>query len=138
MQSQDEVNAGAIQFLTAKGWKLVYERRARRPGRETELHRDGRRIFVAPTGEGSSLPSSRRFGQAFTRSQVYDHVANVTTRLLRALASGQTDGAALAVPDNADHNEAVGAMLDPLAKVNIGVLWVPMDGPVRPKVPWEV
>lgn len=134
MLSQNQVNDIACRFLEANGWTVTERRDARRPGKETTAERDGRRLIVAPHGEGSSQPGTSRYGKEFTRGQVFNHVANLTARLLRKVRAGHTE-AVLAVPDNALNREAVGTMLDPLKRVGIGALWISRDGHVTPDLP---
>jgi hypothetical protein len=137
MLSQDQVNAFACRHLTKAGWVVTQTREARRPGQETVAERGGRRLIVAPHGEGSSRPGTSRYGKAFTRSQVFNHVANLAARMLRTVADKRTV-AVLAVPDNAHNREALGSMLPNLKRVGIGAFWVAADGTVTPDTPFDV
>ena len=136
MLSQDQVNDLACQFLEENGWTVTHRRRAHHPGKETVAERDGKRLIVAPHGEGSSRPGTSRFGKPFTRSQVFNHVSNLTTRLLRKVSENRTYGA-LAVPYDDLNRDAVGSMLDQLKRVGIGALWVTREG-VTPDLPLDL
>jgi hypothetical protein len=137
--SQNDVNDRACQFLDERGWLIPSRRDARRPGVDTVANREGRTLVVAPRGEGSSLPGTRRYGKPFTRSQVHVHVEVAAARMLRKVADERTI-AALALPDNPHYHEAVAAMLATLKRVGIGVLWVPLprDRPVTADVPFDL
>lgn len=137
MLTQDQVNDRACRYLDDNGWTILEKHEARRPGTRTRAERNGVHLVVAPRGAGSSLPGTNRFGKVFTRGQVFVHSEVAAARLLRVVGDGRSVGV-IAAPDNEHYREAIGGLLPALAKVRVGVLWVPAEGRPVPEVPFGI
>lgn len=135
MLYEDDVVAATCDYLTKHGWAIVSRCTARQRGDDIVATRDGQRLVVECKGETSSDPRSKRYGEAFSLSQVYDHVAVGVLRALREVERG-VGWAAIAVPDNAHHRRCLGEVTGVLITVDVGVFWVGPDRSVTPDSPW--
>ncbi len=119
---EDDVVEAVRHFLEAEGFVIESFAKATEHGEDIVAWRSGRRLSVEAKGEGSSMPHTNRFGKAFSRGQVHDHVGMAILKALRAKSKGH--GAAIALPDNRDHRREVELVSPALRDAQIGVYWV--------------
>ncbi len=129
MLTEDAVVDAVAGHLEREGWSVESRVLAVQQGDDLVVTRAGRRMLVEAKGEGSSKPGTRRYGQAFDRGQVHDHVAKAVLRAMRAVSAG--DVGAVALPDNADHRREVERVAPALGRLGVVVYWVSAQGVVR-------
>ncbi|MGA8182154.1 MAG: hypothetical protein WB819_00750 [Terriglobia bacterium] len=127
--TEDEVVDAVIGFLKPKGWEIESRATVRQHGYDIVAVRNAKRLIIEAKGAGSSQAHTRRFGQQFTRSQVFDHVAKAILKALQVVATGKAR-AAVAFPDNDDHREEVERVHAALKAVGIEIFWASADGKV--------
>lgn len=122
--TEDEVSLAVRSHLEKDGWTITSWALAagRVHGDDIVAELDGRRLIVEVKGEGSSDPDSKRFGSAFSSSQVTTHVAMATYKALQAVSAGAEAG--LALPDNLLHRRTVGNIKPALSGIGISVFLV--------------
>lgn len=84
------------------------------------------RLVIEAKGAGSSKPGTARYGKAFNRGQVFDHVAKAILKALRVASVGNAR-AGVALPDNADHRREIDLVRPALHRAGIVVFWVADD-----------
>lgn len=135
--TEDDVVDAVCSCLTEHGWSILSRATAMQHGHDIEAERDGARLIVEAKGAGSSKAGTARYGLAFNRNQVFDHVAKAVLKALRVASSGGAR-AAIALPDNEDHRREVGQVARALTTVNVGVFWVTDGRQVKLEAPWGV
>ncbi|WP_273652985.1 hypothetical protein [Cellulomonas fimi] len=123
---EDQVVDAVCGHLSDAGWTDIDPRYSHQRGNDVEAWLGHHRLFVEAKGAGSARTTSKRYGQPFTRKQVYSHVGVATVRALRWVATGGVH-AALAFPDNEDHRAEVAVMLPVLMSLKVTVFWVAQD-----------
>ena len=123
------VDAVCDHLITGK-WQIVSRARATEHGVDIVATREGTRLEVEAKGAGSSKPHTARYGRAFNRGQVFDHVAKAVLKALRVASTGNAQ-AAVAFPDNSDHRAEVELVRVALQRAGIVVFWVSDEGKVR-------
>jgi hypothetical protein len=135
MLTEDDVVLAVRAHLEARGWTIVSQALAVQRGDDLVAVRDGERIEIEAKGEGSSKPSSSRFGNVFSSSQVNDHVGRALLRALKVVSLGKAK-AAVAFPDNADHRKEVNAVRKALDQLGLAVFLVGADKKVSAAPDW--
>jgi hypothetical protein len=128
--TEDAVIDAVIRFLKAEGWQIKSRATAQQRGYDIEAQRDTERLIIEAKGGGSSKDHSRRYGQDFSKSQIFDHVAKAILKALRVVSGGEAR-AAVALPDNENHREEVEKVRAPLMALGIEIFWVSTDGTVK-------
>lgn len=135
---EDHVVGAVADYLKSKGWAISHISYAHQRGDDIVAVRDGSELRVEAKGEGSSKPSSSRYGKLYTSRQVESHVAVATLRAL-GWVSANVDKPALALPDNAHHRVRIERVRPALDRLGIGVFWVkPTDHSVVLDAPWPI
>jgi hypothetical protein len=137
MLTEDDVIDAVRDHLMRHGWRIVARATATQRGYDLVAERRGRRLIVEAKGEGSSKERSARYGQSFNKGQVFDHVAKAILKALRVAAFGG-NGAAVALPDNADHRHEIELVGDALDRLDVGVFFVREGGVVTLQASWSV
>ena len=91
-------------------------------------------IFVEAKGQGSSKPSSSRFGKEFTESQVFDCVAKAAFKAMETQNRDdfkETDISCVAFPLTEKFRRWQGKIRQQLATMHIVTFWVEADGSVQ-------
>ncbi|MER2133725.1 MAG: hypothetical protein ABS910_03495 [Arthrobacter sp.] len=122
--TEDAVSLAVRIYLEKEGWTITNLAPAagRIHGDDIVAEVDGRRLVIEVKGEGSSDPKSRRFGFAFSSSQVTTHVAMATYKALQAVSQGAEAG--IALPDNPSHRRTLALIQPSLSVLGISVFWV--------------
>jgi len=98
-------------------------------------------LYVEAKGEGSSKPTTARYGSSFNSSQVFDHVAKAVLKALR-VASWDTTGppsrAGIALPENTAHVKEIKMVGRALRNIGIAVFWVDREKSVHVEAPWPI
>jgi len=102
MITEDDVIDAISDHLVARGWRVLSRATAMQHGDDLVAEKDGQRLEIEAKGAGSSKPGTARYGQHFSKGQVFDHVAKAVFKALRVASAG-TALAAIALPDNPDH-----------------------------------
>lgn len=123
---EDHVVDAVCDDLWSRGYRITQPASARERCEDIVAEGDGRRVVVEAKGGGSSQPGSARYGERFTRAQVFDHVAKAVLKALRVASSGEGH-AAVGLPDNPDHRDEVAQVADALDRLGVTVLWVGRD-----------
>ncbi len=129
MLTEDAVIDAVRDHLIADRWEIVSRARATEHGVDLVAMRDGARLEVEAKGAGSSKPHTARYGRAFNRGQVFDHVAKAVLKALRVASAGKAR-AAVAFPDNGDHRAEVELVRVALQRAGIIVFWVSEESTV--------
>jgi hypothetical protein len=99
------------------------------------------RLYVEAKGEGSSKPTTARYGSSFNSAQVFDHVAKAVLKALR-VASWDTTGpqsrAGIALPENTAHVKEIKIVSRALRNIGIAVFWVDQEKNVHVEAPWPI
>lgn len=127
--TEDAVVRAVCDYLTDHQWEIVSRAMATEHGVDIVATRDGARLEVEAKGAGSSKPHTARYGRAFNRGQVFDHVAKAVLKALRVASAGNAQ-AAIAFPDNGDHRAEVELVRVALQRAGIIVFWVGDEGTV--------
>lgn len=129
MLNENDVIAVVKTFLNAAGWTITRTSSTTQTGPDLEaVHpASARRLYVEAKGATSARPTSSRYGQPFSASQVRDHVANA---LYAAAKVREDDLSAIAVPRNRAHAKCVHAIRHALTALKIAVFWVDGDNVV--------
>jgi Holliday junction resolvase-like predicted endonuclease len=129
MLTEDEVIDAVRDHLLEQGWRVLSRATAIQHGDDLIAERDGVRFEIEAKGATSSKKGSRRYGEPFNKSQVFDHVAKALLKALRVTSRGD-DLAGIALPDNADHRAEITRVEKTVAQLCITVFWVSNDGVV--------
>jgi hypothetical protein len=137
MLTEDQVVDAVCRLLVDHGYTILTRAVATQHGHDIVGVKDGTKITIEAKGAGSSKAGTARFGKAFTRNQVFDHVAKAVLKAMRIVSTG--DGrAAVALPDDANHRREVAQVARALGSAGIGVFWVSDVGEVLLDAPWEL
>lgn len=128
--TEDEVIDAVIAFLETDRWSILSRATAKQHGDDVVAVREGERLIIEAKGAGSSKPGTKRYGQEFTKGQVFDHVGKAILKALRVVSSRE-GGAAVAFPDNENHRTEVAKVENALKRLGIKVFWVSTDGKVK-------
>lgn len=135
--TEDAVIDAVRDYLVERRWSIVRRATAMERGDDLVAERSGERLVIEAKGAGSSKEGTARYGKPFSRGQVFDHVAKAILKALRVATSGAAR-AAIALPDNVDHRREIQLVNESLARLEVGVFWVAMDGGVELESPWHV
>jgi hypothetical protein len=135
--TEDAVVAAVCRTLVRNGYVIVARARATEHGHDIVAVKEPRKLFVEAKGAGSSKRGSARYGSAFNRNQVFDHVAKAVLKAMRVVAAGE-GRAAIALPDNADHRREIDQIGHALQTAGIGVFLVSESDEVRLESPWAL
>ena len=126
---EDEVIDRVRDYLTARGWEVVSRATVDERGEDLVMRSAELEVSIEAKGAGSSKPTSRRYGQPFTGSQVVAHVAKA---VLKALGVASVGGriAAIALPDTPKHRSEIDKIIQALTLTGITVFWVTADAKV--------
>ncbi len=89
-----------------------------------------KRWLVEAKGETSSQKRSKKFGNPFDDSQISVHVARAFYQAAKLRAKNPADGIIIALPNEERHRRRIGAIAQPLKKLEIDVVLVSRDGAV--------
>lgn len=135
MLTEDDVILAVRAHLESNDWRIISQALAHQHGDDLVAQRDGVRLEIEAKGEGSSKPSSNRYGQVFDNSQVNDHVGRAVLRALRVVSLSQAK-AAVAFPDNPAHRKELAAVRKALDQLELGVFLVGADKKVSEAPEW--
>jgi len=117
----DVVDAVCVHLI-AQGYQVAHCHAHERGHDIDATHPKKKRLLIEAKGEGSSKPTSKRYGHAFNRNQVNDHVGRAILRALHYRAQSIASG--IALPDNPDHRREVDPIFPLLKKIGISVFFV--------------
>jgi hypothetical protein len=138
MLTESQVIHHVCAFLEGHGFVILqrltetqqgYDIIASRP----DLHS---KVAIEAKGETSSKSYTKRFGSAFSYSQVYVHVAQAYYCASTYEAAGFMG--AIALPKTSTHVKKTKAIREALAKLNIEVFFVSPDGEVEVWKHWGI
>jgi hypothetical protein len=133
--TEDQVVDAVCRMLVDDGYVILARAVVTQHGHDIVGVKDGTTIIIEAKGAGSSKIGTARFGQVFTRNQVFDHVAKAVLKAMRIVSAGEAR-AAIALPDDANHQREVAQVARALSGAGIGVFWVSATREVRLDAPW--
>lgn len=141
LYESDIINA-VSKFLNSQGYKILQNLTENQRGDDiiaVSLD-ESEKIFIEAKGETSSKKSSARFGKAFSRGQVRDHVANAFYKAAQKLQNNgrQSVRSGIALPKKQDHIDMVKEIRLALATLQIEVFWVHSKELVEVAGNWKV
>jgi Holliday junction resolvase-like predicted endonuclease len=137
MLTEDEVVAAVCSYLQAHDYEIVTRALATEHGHDVVAEKNGTQLFVEAKGAGSSKEGTARYGKAFTRNQVFDHVAKAVLKAMRIISAG-SGRAAVALPDNEDHRREIDQIREALHGAGIAAFLVSDSAEVRLDSPWPL
>lgn len=137
MLTEDDVVESVCAFLTSNGYEIVTRATAMQRGHDVVALKDAVQVIVEAKGEGSSKSSTARFGQTFSKNQVFSHVAKAILKALRVVSAGDAR-AAVAFPDDPNHRAEVALVSQALRSAGIGVFWVTEGQSAVVDADWQV
>lgn len=126
MLTEDDVIDSVRDLLRERGWELVSRATALQRGEDLVMETPAERLIIEAKGAGSSKAGTARYGKAFDKGQVFDHVAKAILKALRVASAGEAR-AGVALPDNADHRREIDLVRPALHRAGIVVFWVAED-----------
>lgn len=135
MLTEDQVVNAVCQKLSDCGYTIVTRALATQHGHDIVASKDGQKLIIEAKGAGSSKSETARYGTAFNRNQVFDHVAKAVLKAMRVVSTGD-DRAGMALPDDANHRREVDQVARALRDAGIAVFWVSEPDDVRFESPW--
>ncbi|MDA0346904.1 MAG: hypothetical protein O3C43_06480 [Verrucomicrobia bacterium] len=130
MRYEDIIVKVVANHLVAKGWDIISTCEGTAHGDDIAAVLGSNELRIEAKGEGSSKEHTSRYGLAFTRNQVKDHVANAFFRAAMMKQKYQC-AVGIALPDNSDHIEMIERIRDALNKLEIEIYWVSESLTVR-------
>lgn len=129
MLYENDVVDATIAWLEHQGWTIESFAHANQTGDDIRARQGGDLLLVEAKGATSSVGSSAKYGEPFSKNQVNDHVAKAVLRAMQYRSNGVL--AAIALPDNQDHRAEIAKAQAALREIRIGVFWVAEDNSVR-------
>lgn len=134
MLSEYNVVVAVAEYLQDQDYEVTQKLRESQKGDDIIAVSPARnfRLLIEAKGESSSKSSSARYGKPFNQNQVKVHVAAAFYRSAQMLQkpSDLPVKAAIALPCNQAHLEAVESIQCSLHNLGIGVFWVNKNGSV--------
>jgi hypothetical protein len=127
MLTEDDVVDSVQRYLIGCGWQVTGRAAINQHGPDLVATRGEQQLIIEAKGAGSSKCGTARYGQPFSSSQVFDHVAKAVLKALRVTAAGDAIGA-IALPANEHHRSEVDRVAAALDRVGIVVFWVAEGG----------
>jgi hypothetical protein len=139
--TENDVIEAVCRHLEQNSYQIIKRCSTAQKGEDivAEHVSSGITIRIEAKGETSDLPSSKRFGKPFSRSQCQVHVANAfytAAAMLEAHAS-PNERVGVAFPDSSLHRKYLGRVKTVLQKLGIAVFWVEIDD-VNVESPWPL
>ena len=127
MLNENDVIAIVTTYLEGTGWTIIRLTNTRQTGPDLEAVNPlfASRLYVEAKGATSAGPTSSRYGDPFSRSQVRDHVANA---FYVAAGVPTEHTSAIAVPTNRLHEHFMETIRPALSMLKIAVLWLAESG----------
>lgn len=117
---EDDVIESVCDLLRSHDYTIESTATVQQHGEDIIASSGEQRLIVEAKGEGSSKPHTKRYGNPFTKGQVFDHVAKAVLKALR-IASSETARPAIAFPDNDHHRDEIDRVQPALRRAGIGV-----------------
>lgn len=134
MLYESDVIDAVARYLQKRGWAILRKALPTESGVDVIAEKGRQQIWIEAKGETSSRVGSRRYGQPFNRSQVWDHVAKafyVAAAHSEKEISGRIIQGALALPDTTLNHNFVDAIAKARKQLGIPVYWVKGPRSVR-------
>jgi hypothetical protein len=113
--TEDEVIDAVIAHLEKDGWAIESRSHADEHGDDIVAVRSGQKLVIEAKGAGSSKSGSNRYGLAFSKGQVFDHVGKAILKALRVVGQEHTT-AGIALPDNEHHRSEIDVSIKSLCQ----------------------
>lgn len=126
---EEDVIDAVRDHLSGDGWEEVSRATVKQTGEDLVTRRDSRVISIEAKGQGSSTPTSTRYGQPLTRGQVLSHVSRAEYMALAVASASGAKEAAAALPADTNHVHFIHNVASSLSRLSIGVFWVDSDAP---------
>ena len=144
MLHEDDVVEAVCRYLERNDYLIRQSLTSAQRGHDIIADKRGDptwRLYVEAKGEGSSKPTTARYGSSFNAGQVFDHVAKAVLKALR-VASWDTTGppsrAGIALPENTAHVKEIKMVGRALRNIGIAVFWVDREKSVHVEAPWPI
>jgi len=137
MLTEDDVVDAVCGLLIEHSYVIVGRALATQHGEDIVAEKRSARLVIEAKGAGSSKEGTARFGQSFSSSQVFSHVAKAVLKALRVVATGDAR-AGIAFPDDAAHRREVAQVSAALHELGVAVFWVAKSGEVEVDAPWSL
>jgi len=126
--TEDEITEILSDHLIGSGWEIVSRAKGNNRGADIVAKKNDKIICIEAKGGGSQLPTSKRYGQSFTRLQCQIHTDVAFACLPRMKTRYRPDFIGLALPDDEYHFESVSEILHAIKKLGAGLWLVGKDG----------
>ena len=139
MLYESDVISSVCEYLRQLNYTIIQELTETQKGDDIiAKNSDGTEFFIEAKGETSSMKTSKRYGKAFSSSQVDVHVAKA---VYRAIQMKEKDAAGckvgIALPATPDHKKEIEKIAKMLELLSIVVFWVSGDKSVQVQGNWE-
>jgi hypothetical protein len=127
---EDDVVDNLMVYLKNNGYDIISFCHARERGDDIVAKKGNKHLYVEAKGETSSDPTSNRYGEIFSSSQMRDHVGKAIFKVLELQNEHPGDDVAIAFPDNVRCKKLISNVMPSLKRLNIQVFIVDSQGNV--------
>ena len=100
-----------INHLKEKNYQILSISDATQHGYDLVAEKDGRKLYIEAKGQTSSKPGTKRYGQEFTSSQKFDHVAKAVLKAMQTLNQESESESGIALPYEPGHIKLIDSIL---------------------------
>ncbi len=139
MLYESDVISSVSQYLRARKYEILQELTETQKGDDIVARdSDGTKCFIEAKGETSSQKTSKRYGKAFSSSQVAVHVSKAVYRAIQMKEENSSNCmVGIALPDTPDHKKVINRITRTLELLSIAVFWVSNDRSVQVQGDWK-
>lgn len=130
---EDDVTDAVCAELERRGWSVEQRLRSTQRGDDIVATRGDVRFVIECKGETSSDPATRRYGAAFSASQVNSHVSRAMLRAMRVVSEGNWAG--VAFPEERLHRIEIKKVRVAVERLGVVVCWVTPNNVVTIEAP---
>ena len=126
MLRESDVVSSVCRYLKERGYKITQELTETEKGDDiVAIAGDGRNCLIEAKGETSSKRESRKYGKAFSSSQVGVHVAKAFYKAVEmSERNSRMCKVGIALPATQEHKKRIEKIAKTLEQLSIEVFWV--------------